>query len=35
VVLDDFVRTDAGWRIARRAQRKGYLYGLPGTSTPT
>jgi hypothetical protein len=31
--LDDFVRTDAGWRIARRAQRKGYLYGLPGTST--
>ena len=28
--LDDFVRTDAGWRIAKRAQRKGYLSGLPG-----
>jgi hypothetical protein len=25
--LDDFVRTDAGWRIARRVQRKGYLAG--------
>ncbi len=26
--LDDFVRTDAGWRIARRTQRKGYLHPL-------
>jgi hypothetical protein len=27
--VDDFVRTDAGWRISRRAQQKGYLHGLP------
>lgn len=26
--LDEFVRTDAGWRIARRVQQKGYLHGL-------
>ncbi|HZC71034.1 MAG TPA: nuclear transport factor 2 family protein [Jatrophihabitans sp.] len=27
--LDEFVRTAAGWRIASRIQRKGYLHGLP------
>jgi hypothetical protein len=27
--LDEFVRTAAGWRIARRSQQKGYLHGLP------
>jgi hypothetical protein len=26
--LDEFVRTDAGWRIAARKQQKGYLHGL-------
>jgi hypothetical protein len=26
--LDQFVRTDAGWRIAARTQQKGYLHGL-------
>jgi hypothetical protein len=26
--LDEFVRTDDGWRIAARAQRKAYLHGL-------
>jgi len=26
--LDEFVRTDAGWRITRRVQQKGYLHGL-------
>lgn len=27
--LDDLVRTAAGWRISRRSQQKGYLFGLP------
>ena len=27
--LDDLVRTAAGWRIARRAQRQGYRHGRP------
>jgi hypothetical protein len=27
--LDSFVRTDAGWRMTTRVQRKGYLHGLP------
>lgn len=30
--LDEFVRTDAGWRISARSQRLGYLHGLPAPS---
>jgi hypothetical protein len=26
---DDLARTEAGWRITRRVQQKGYLHGLP------
>ena len=28
--FDTLVRTPAGWRISRRIQQQGYLYGLPG-----
>lgn len=31
--VDSFVRTANGWRIASRVQRKGYLHGLPGTTS--
>ncbi|MEM7437916.1 MAG: nuclear transport factor 2 family protein, partial [Myxococcota bacterium] len=28
--VDEYRRTDAGWRISRRVQEKSYVYNMPG-----